>query len=64
MIKVKSFVLNTFNTMHHDQLDNAINHFIEENNIEVVDVKYSASLSSDEGRLSFAHSALLIYKEL
>lgn len=59
MIKVKTFIMNSCNRLHHERLDNAINDFIAENNVEVVDIKYSTSL--DQG--SWIPSAMLIYKE-
>ena len=63
MIKVKSFVPNSFNSIHHERLDDAINHFIQTNNIEVIDIKYCSSVCRDSGQISFSHSALLIYNE-
>ena len=62
MIKVKSFVPNSLNPLHHERLDDAINHFIQTNNIEVINIKYASSICDDNGRISFSHSALLIYK--
>lgn len=63
MIKVKSFVPNSFNHQHHEKLNDAINHFIQTNSIEVIDIKYASSICDDIGRISFSHSALLIYKD-
>lgn len=40
MIKVKTFIANSFNPLHHEKLDNSINKFLEENDVEVVDIKY------------------------
>ncbi len=61
MIKVKTFIMKgSTNPLHHERLDNAINNFIAENNIEVVDIKYSTSLSDQH---SWIPSAMLIYKE-
>ena len=63
MIKIKTFVMaNTFNPSHHDRLDNAINSFLEKNDVEVIDIKYSSSLSADNGSLYFIHSAMVMYK--
>lgn len=64
MLKVKTFVMNSGNQLHHKQLDAAINKFIEENEItEVVDIKYSTSMSGDAGRFYCLLSAMLIYRE-
>ena len=63
MIKVKTFVTNSYNPVHHDRLDNSINKFLEENDVEVVDVKYSTSCCADSmGRFQWIPSAMLIYK--
>ena len=64
MIKVKTFVMNSGNQLHHKQLDAAINKFIEENEItEVVDIKYSTSMSGDANKFYCLLSAMLIYRE-
>ena len=62
MIKVKTFVPRSTNPIHHQKLDDAINQYIADNAIDVIDIKYSASFCSDSGRGSFLHSAMLIYK--
>ena len=65
MLKVKTFVMNSGNHMHHERLDTAINNFIAENGIEdVVDIKYSTSMSGDASMFYCLLSAMLIYKEL
>ena len=63
MIKVKTFVMNSGNRLHIERLDNAINDFIGENNVEVVDIKYSTSMTDNNGRWWWSPSAMLIYKE-
>ncbi len=64
MIKVKTFVLkNSGNPCHHERLDNQINSFLSENNVEVVDIKYSTAVSVDDGRVYWIPSAMLIYKD-
>ena len=63
MIKVKTFVTNSFNPLHHEKLDNSINKFLEENDIEVVDIKYSTCCCTDSvGRFQWMPTAMLIYK--
>ena len=63
MIKVKTFITNSYNPVHHDRLDNSSNKFLEENDVEVVDVKYSTSCCADSmGRFQWIPSAMLIYK--
>ncbi len=64
MIKVKTFVLNSGNQLHHARLDEMINKFIEENNInDIVDIKYTTSMAGDSGRFFCLISAMLIYRE-
>jgi hypothetical protein len=62
MTKVKTFISNSYNPLHHDRLDNSINKFLEENDIEVVDIKYSTCCSDNMGRFQWIPSAMLIYK--
>ena len=63
MIKVKTFVTNSFNPLHHEKLDNSINKFLEENDIEVIDIKYSTCCCTDSvGRFQWMPTAMLIYK--
>lgn len=63
MTKVKTFVTNSCNPAHHDRLDNSINKFLEENDVEVVDIKYSTSCCADTmGRFQWIPTAMLIYK--
>jgi hypothetical protein len=62
-IKVKTFVMNSQNPLHHERLDNSINNFIESNDIEVIDVKYSTSVTTgSNGHHYWYPSAMLIYK--
>ena len=56
MIKVKTFIANSYNPLHYEKLDNSINKFLEENDIEVVDIKYSTCLIK-----SSVHGTLLFY---
>ena len=63
MTKVKTFVTNSYNPAHHDRLDNSINKFLEDNEVEVIDVKYSACCCLDSmGKLQWIPTAMLIYK--
>lgn len=64
MIKVKTFVIkNSDNPHHHERLDGYINAFLAENDIEVVDIKYSTAMASySTGGYSWKPSAMLIYK--
>ena len=63
MIKVKTFVTNSYNPLHHDRLDNSINKFLEENDVEVVDIKYSTCCCVDTmGKFQWIPTAMLIYK--
>lgn len=62
MIKVKTFVTNSYNPLHHERLDAQINKFIEENDIEVVDIKYSTTSAWNGAATVWIPSAMLIYK--
>ena len=63
MLKVKTFVMNSGNQLHHERLDDAINNFIAENGImEVIDIKYSTSMSGDANKFYCLLSAMPIYK--
>ncbi len=65
MIKVKTFAIRRrWADIDLEGLDNKINNFIAENNIEVVDIKFSTSMAdTDERRYSWIPCAMLIYKE-
>lgn len=55
--------MNSGNRLHHERLDAAVNNFIAENGIEeVVDIKYSTSMSGDANNFYCLLSAMLIYK--
>ena len=62
MIKVKTFVTNSYNPLHHERLDAQINKFIEENEVELVDVKYSTSSAWNGAAPVWIPSVMLIYK--
>ena len=65
MVKVKTFLINSHNPLHHERLDKLINKFFEENDIDVIDIKYSTTAAAPSGSLGFLWipSAMLIYKE-
>ena len=66
MIKVKTFVIkNSNNICHPERLDNYINNFLAENDIEVVDIKYSTAMAvlQNSEVYIWKPSAMLIYKE-
>ena len=58
--RVKSFVMKDGNPLHHQNLDEQINNFIETENVEVVDVKFSTCYNNNNW---WTMSALLIYKK-
>ena len=65
MIQVKTFVIeNSNNPLHHERLDGIINKFLAENDIEVIDIKYSTAMAMEQTRaaIHWKPSALLIYK--
>ncbi len=66
-IKVKTFIpLSRDCTGSSDKLDSLINNFIAENNIEVIDIKYSTAIfGGGQGTIlsNWVPSAMLIYRE-
>ena len=58
-IKVKGFEARNF----VDRLEEAINEFLNENNVEVVDIKFSSAEGLSNGRPFSSYAALLLYKE-
>ena len=62
MIKVKTFIPNSQNPLHINRLDSSINAFIEENNIEVIDIKYNTSVVYTGSAIQYYPSAMLIYR--
>ena len=66
-IKVKTFIpLSRDCTGSSDKLDSLINNFIAENNIEVIDIKYSTAIfgvSQGASLSNWVPSAMLIYRE-
>ena len=66
-IKVKTFIIKSReHAANTDRLDSLINNFIAENNIEVIDIKYSTALfEGGQGtiRSNWVPSAMLIYRE-
>ncbi|MGN0222605.1 MAG: sporulation protein Cse60 [Muribaculaceae bacterium] len=64
-VKVKIIALaNSGNPQHSSRLENAINSFIEENNIEVVDIKYSCTAWPVYNGGHWTPSALILYRPL
>lgn len=61
MIKVKEFVLNC-NYYNNDTIDGIINEFLEKNNIEIIDIRYTSCGLG--GTAEMYVRVLLIYKEV
>lgn len=61
MTKVKTFIANSYNPLHHEKLDNSINKFLEENDIEVVDIKYSTCLIKSSAPRNTAFLYIYLY---
>ncbi len=64
-IKVKTFIIKS-GAANTDRLDRWINNFIAENNIEVIDIKYSTAIFGGSQGASLSNwvpSAMLIYRE-
>lgn len=62
MVKVKTFISNSQNPLHINRLDSAINSFIEENDIDVIDIKYNTAAVCSGDATYYYPSAMLIYK--
>ena len=52
-----------FDEQHEDDLTKSINIFLAQNEIEVIDIKFSTSAFTYEFEQIFCFSALLIYQE-
>jgi len=52
-----------FDESHEKDLEDSINKFIKENEIEVVDIKFSVSTSIFGEEQIYCFSALIMYKE-
>lgn len=65
MIKVKTFSGKSMSSMSPEcVLENRINNWLEENAVEIVDIKYSTCGGvNSRDALSWIPSAILIYKE-
>lgn len=50
-------------TFSDRRVDYLVNSFIEENKVEVVDVKFSTAIKSDGALGSVIYSAMVIYKD-
>ena len=58
-IKVKCFEANS----RVAKLEEAINDFLNENDVEIVDVKFSSADGLSNGRSFSSYAALVLYKE-
>ena len=64
-VKVKIITLaNSGNPLHSSRLEDAINRFIEENDIEVVDIKYSCTAYPTANGGYWTPSALILYRPI
>ena len=52
-----------FDESHEKDLEDDINDFIKENNIEIIDIKYSVSCSTYSEEQIYCFSALIMYQE-
>jgi hypothetical protein len=43
-------------------LEDEINKWISDNNVEIIDIKFSSSMCVDETRIYYDYGALIIYK--
>lgn len=50
---------------NYQEIDDLINSFLEENpNIELIDIKYQSSASTENATYGYDTSALIIYREI
>jgi len=52
-----------FDEGHEKDLEVAINEFLKENNIEVIDIKFDVSIAIFSEEQIYCFSALIMYKE-
>lgn len=52
-----------FDEIHEEDLEDNINKFIENNEIEVIDIKYQVSISVFGEEQIYCFSALIVYTE-
>ena len=52
-----------FDESHEKDLENDINNFIKENNVEIFDIKFSVSVSMFSEEQIYCFSALVMYTE-
>lgn len=52
-----------FDENHEKDLEDAINDFLHNKNIELIDIKYQLSIMYDYKDQIYCYSALLLYKE-
>ena len=51
-----------FDESHEKDLENDINNFLKENEIEIIDIKYSISVALFSEEQIYCFSALIMYK--
>ena len=51
-----------FDENHEKDLEDAINDFLSENEIELIDIKYQLSIMYDYKEQIYCYSALILYK--
>lgn len=52
-----------FDESHEEDLEDDINYFLSNNDIEVIDIKYQLSIMYDNKEQIFCFSAMIIYNE-
>ena len=51
-----------FDEMHEKDLENSVNQFLNENNVDVVDIKYQVSIAMFSEEQIYCFSAMIIYQ--
>jgi len=52
-----------FDENHEEDLEEAINQFLEDNDIEIIDIKYQLSTMYDYKEQIYCYSAMILYKK-
>lgn len=58
---VKNMKVKVFDESHEKDLEQAVNKFLSENNIDVIDIKYEVAVSVFSEEQVFCFSAMIVY---
>lgn len=52
-----------FDEMHEKDLEDSINNFLDENDIDVIDIKYQVAISMFSEEQIYCFSAMIVYND-